>query len=224
MPTSSSTTRIIAIFGFLLLHQGQADVHPRATLRCIADFNGALMLIDDLLDDGQAEPGTAGLGGDIGFEDARQQFERKTGAIVGDQQPCLLAGTLGHDADGRGIPSFERIFRIAQQIVNDLAQLCRIAQHLGQIAGELRLDRHCRTFVEPEYLADQRVEVERLDFRHRQTRIVAEIVDHPLHRLHLVDDRLRAARQHVGVAVHQLAGQLELETLGGQAGSASADS
>ena len=52
----------------------------------------------------------------------------------------LLAGPLGHDADGRGIPSFERIFRIAQQIVNDLAQLCRIAQHLGQVAGESRRD------------------------------------------------------------------------------------
>jgi hypothetical protein len=45
------------------------------------------VFVDNLLDDGQAEAGAAGLGGDIGFEDARQQFDREARAVVGDQQP-----------------------------------------------------------------------------------------------------------------------------------------
>ena len=75
------------MLGLLLLHQGQADVYPRTTLRCIADFDAAVMLFDDLLDDGQAKAGTAGLGGDIRLEDARQHLAWKPRAVVADQQP-----------------------------------------------------------------------------------------------------------------------------------------
>ena len=62
------------MLGFLLLHQRQADVDPRAAVRCIADFDAALVFLDNFLDDGQPKARTASLGGDIGFEDARQQL------------------------------------------------------------------------------------------------------------------------------------------------------
>jgi len=41
---------MIDMLVFLLDYQGQADVNPRTTLRCIADFYGALMFIDDWAD------------------------------------------------------------------------------------------------------------------------------------------------------------------------------
>jgi hypothetical protein len=42
-----------------------------------------MVFLDNLLDDGQAEARAARLGGDIRFENARQQFDRKTGTVVG---------------------------------------------------------------------------------------------------------------------------------------------
>ena len=71
-------------------------------------------------------------------------------------------------------------------------------------------------FVEAQHLADQAVEVEGATSGPAAGRIVAEIVHHPLHRLHLVDDGLGAALQHVGVAVPELVGKFELEALGGK--------
>ncbi|MPN38802.1 hypothetical protein SDC9_186327 [bioreactor metagenome] len=112
---------MMAIFGFLLFHQGQADVDPRAALRCIADFDAALVFVDDLPDDGQAEAGSPGLGSDIGFEDARQQLDRKARAIVGNRQACMAEAPFGTQDDARTLESFQRILGIAQQVVDDLA-------------------------------------------------------------------------------------------------------
>ena len=102
-----------------LLHQGQADVDPRTTLRCIADFDGALMFVDNLPDDGQSKTGTAGLRGDVGLEDARQQLDRKSRPVVRYEQPRVAPGALGDDFDDSMTP-FEGILRIAQEIVDDL--------------------------------------------------------------------------------------------------------
>src|SRR5512139_2707802 len=114
MPTSSSTTRMMAMLGFLLLHQGQADIDPGAALGCIADFYGAQVFFDNFLDDGQAKAGTAGLGGDIGFKDARQQLDRETGAVVGNGQPGTASDLFGADQDTRFGTPLQRVFGVAQ--------------------------------------------------------------------------------------------------------------
>ena len=67
------------------------------------------MFVDNLLDDGQAKAGTAGLGGDIRFEDARQQLDRKAGAVVGQRQAGMATALLGADDDAGACPPFEGI-------------------------------------------------------------------------------------------------------------------
>ena len=103
---------------------------------------------------------------------------------------------------------------IAQQIVDDLPQLAGIAPARRQFGVKLDVDAGLRGFVQPEHLADQGIEIERRQFGRRHARIVGKLVDHALHRLHLIDDRLRRAIEHFGVAAAQLVGQLELQAFG----------
>jgi hypothetical protein len=63
---------------------------------------------------------------------------------------------------------------------------------------------------------DQRVEVNGGQFGCRHARVVAEIVDHALHRLHLGDDGLRRTVEHLGVGAAQVIGKLHLQALGGE--------
>ena len=52
--------------------------------------------------------------------------------------------------------------------------------------------------------------------RQRRARIVAEIIDHVLHRLDLIDDGLRRAVEQLARGAGQLIGQLELQPFGGK--------
>ena len=120
---------MIAIFDVLRFHQGQANIDPRAALGCIAYFDGTQVFFDNFFDNGQAEACAAGLGGDIRFENARQQFDRKTGSVVGNGQTGLTADCFGLDQDARLVTAFQRVFGVAQEIVDDLPQLRGIAEN-----------------------------------------------------------------------------------------------
>jgi hypothetical protein len=91
-----------------------------------------MVFVDNLLDDGQAKAGTARLGGDIGFEDARQQLDREAGAVVGDAQRAQRPPLLGAGSGYTPSRPFQRVFGVAQQIVNDLAQLRGVAENRGK--------------------------------------------------------------------------------------------
>ena len=60
IPTSSSTTRMIAMFAFLLLHQG-SRMSIRRAAPGIAYIDAPVVFIDDFLDDGQAQSGARAL-------------------------------------------------------------------------------------------------------------------------------------------------------------------
>ena len=114
----------------------------------------------------------------------------------------------------RFFTAFLRFFGIAQQVVNNLPQLRRIAPNVGQIRRQHRLDGDVRSFIQPEHFANQPIEVERGQFGCRHPGIVGEFIDHALHGLHLVDDHLRRPVKHFRIATRQLLGQLELQAFG----------
>src|SRR5438094_9729151 len=126
IPTSSSTTRICAI-SLRRFRQGQQYAHRRAAAGPILDRHAAVVLIDDLLYDRQPEPSAAGLGGDVGLEDARHQLLGKAGPVVRHRKLRAISGQLGAHLDrraGAGLPDvLQRILRILDEIVDHLADL-----------------------------------------------------------------------------------------------------
>ena len=98
------------------------------------------MFFDDFLDDGQTQSGTPGFGGDIRFKNARQQFYRKSWTVIGNGQLRLTTGGFGLDQDTGILPPLQRIFGIAQQVMDDLPQLRRIAEDRRQIGRQMRVD------------------------------------------------------------------------------------
>jgi hypothetical protein len=142
------------------------------------------VLVGDLLHHGQPQPGALGLGGDIGFEGALEHLFGEARAVVADASGARraarrvrrgswwLSSTRPSGAFGDGVQ------RVLHQVVDDLAQLRGVAQD-GRQAGcqpGLQAPLSCawRTAPAPRH---QGVQVQRLELRGRQARVVAELVD-----------------------------------------------
>ena len=81
------------------------------------------MLIDNFLDDRQPQSCSLRLGRHIRLKDARHDFRRKTRAIIRHPQLDHRTVATGLDADPRILHALLRILGVAQQIMDDLAQL-----------------------------------------------------------------------------------------------------
>src|SRR5437667_9293089 len=68
----------------------QADDDRRALVWAAGDGDLPLVLFDDLLDGGQAEPGAGSLGGEAGFEDLADMFGGNRRAVVLDRDGHLM--------------------------------------------------------------------------------------------------------------------------------------
>ena len=95
--------------------------------------------------------------------------------------------------------------------------------HLGCISEDARQRRvELRAYrvrklaagIQLKDFADQRIQIQRLQHRRWCLRIVSEIVHHLLHRQHLVDDGIGAARKQCRIASFELLVQLHLQSLG----------
>ena len=180
------------------------------------------MFLDDLLHHGQPQAGAAGLRGDIGFECTLENFFRETGAIVhhleanGTRLAVIRSGGLGRD-DGQAVRKIgHRVERVLHQVVDDLAQLAGVAGQQRQLRREFGTQPAAFLLgrVQAQHLDDQRVQVQRLQPGRGQPRVVAELVDQRLHRLHLGDDGAHRAHQHLLVGAGQLGLELVLQPLG----------
>src|SRR3954462_9357370 len=91
-----------AATGGELAESAAIEDHPdqRATPECVLELDLAEMLLDDLLDDGEAEAGALGAGGHVGLGHPRP-FGRQADAGVTDLDPDL--GSLLADRDGDAI-------------------------------------------------------------------------------------------------------------------------
>ena len=92
------------------------------------------------------------------------------GYCCGQGRERLLGGVLG----------------VLQQVVQHLAQLFGVAQHAGDLRVKFEVDGHGRGFVQMHHIGHQRVQVHGFEHGGGQARVVAEIVDQALHRIHLV--------------------------------------
>src|SRR5579885_931272 len=104
---------------------GQQHSDPGAAFRAVLGIDPAAMLLDDLLHDREAEPRSLGLARDVGVENPAQELALESGPIVTYRHRGVLAvlGGLepGGDLEPRLRRAFERLERIGDQVVEDLA-------------------------------------------------------------------------------------------------------
>jgi hypothetical protein len=99
------------------------------------------VFVGDFLDDGQAQAGAFGLGGDIGFEGALEHLLGEAGAIVDHLQPharrisAFVRAISVRTARGRR-GARHGIEGVLHEVVDDLAQLRGVADDGGQARGQ----------------------------------------------------------------------------------------
>src|SRR5262245_42817485 len=103
MPTSSSTIRISRACAMRSLRSGggrgageverrEDQRDARAARRRVLDREAAAVLVDDLLHDGESEPGALGLGRHVGLERMRDHVFVEAGAVICKREYRLAAG------------------------------------------------------------------------------------------------------------------------------------
>ena len=109
-------------------------------------FDARAVLVGDFLDDRQAQAGALGLGGDVGLEGALEDVLGKAGPAVLHRQahPLARVAPAGcaparprRRARCRG-GRLGRVLRVLQQVVDDLAQLLRVAADRRAARGRAR--------------------------------------------------------------------------------------
>src|SRR5205814_6529497 len=105
--------------------------------------------LDDMLDDGETKTRAGGFAAARRIDavealrDTRQMLSRDAGTMIGDRQRDPAAAAPRGNLDPRVGPVAAVAHGIAEQIVDDLDQLCSIAWYcgkaLGNVDGELAL-------------------------------------------------------------------------------------
>src|SRR5262245_18742975 len=101
------------------------------------------MALDDMLDDGETEPGAAGLPASRRVDaiealgHARQMLAWNARAVIGDRQRRPGPAARRRQANLRAGPGAPVAHRIAEQIVDYLEQLRPVASHRGQVGGDV---------------------------------------------------------------------------------------
>jgi hypothetical protein len=95
--------------------------------------DAAVMFIDDLLDDRQAQAGAARLGGDVGLEDAGNDFGRKTWPMIADRPISAMFCASRADRNKRRI----RASCASSALRSRLWMICRNCVVSPQTGGSL---------------------------------------------------------------------------------------
>src|SRR4029077_19687655 len=99
--------------------QRERNSHRRASspfsARPVLDSHRAVVLVDDALDDREAQSRSLWLGRDVGLEDSLDDGVGKTAAVVADAQPYPAAGELGRDFDPRVAAAGQGVLRVLQK-------------------------------------------------------------------------------------------------------------
>jgi hypothetical protein len=187
-----------------------------AAARRRGELQPAAVLLGDPLGDGQAEPGAALLGGDVGLEDARQQVGR-----AARRRPPRRAPR--HRLPGREAqrpPAGHRLQGVLHQVVQHLEHLVAIGQHRREAGGDLPGERHARRVggEEPQQPLRQLGGRHPLQGRGGQPGEAGELVHDAPQAAHLLADGAGRLLQDLG-EVGPLAGvpqQLHAQSDGGQ--------
>src|SRR4051812_13645014 len=116
MPTSSSTTRIwfadIRVRGLSGRLWRQNDAHVRPVGLHVLDEDTAVVLVDDLLHDGEPETGTLGLRRHVGLEDASHDAFGNPGAIIAHREQDAAGSLAGGHQDAWIIDAGQGVDRV----------------------------------------------------------------------------------------------------------------
>lgn len=199
----------------------EAHRHDGAAAVAIGKLDNTQVLLDDLLDDGQAQPGAAGAGGHIRLDDPLA-VERQADPVVLDRDDDAHALAADADADRAALalalsPGLNRLDAVLDDVGERLPNLPPVADKLGRrdVMVELEADAGMRNLVEKQRLADDVDERLAPEYRLGHAREGRELVHHPAQITDLPDDRLGQAREG-RVALLHLAAVAPLEAFGGE--------
>src|SRR5437879_845837 len=119
----------------------------RALAGCALDVEAAAVAVDDVLDDGEAQPGATQLARARGVDavealgEPRQMVGGDAVALVadGDGDPALAGRTRHHAHRGGGLGVLQRV---VDQVLEHDGELVIVADRAGQFGCEAELERH----------------------------------------------------------------------------------
>ena len=120
--------------------KGKVDAEGGALLRDAATGEIARVLRDDVGGDGEAEAGTAFLGGEEGIEDALLIFGAYACALVNDFDGERGGGSGA--ADAHHVCAVRGLDCIEDEVEEDLLELFGITVELGEICPEIGYELH----------------------------------------------------------------------------------
>ena len=128
----------------------------RAALRARCRPRPAAVLLDDPAHDREPEAGALRLRGHVRVERLLEQAVLETGPVVDDGQRDLVARALRLDHDDRILPPVERLERVRQQVVEELADTPGIGLEQRGLGVERKAERHARVLrvVQVRHLPD----------------------------------------------------------------------
>src|SRR5690606_19109286 len=95
----------------------------RAAVVAVAEADLTLVVVHYFFHDGQPQPRTPGLGGDIGFKCPRQNLGREAVAIVADREQSTAWVGMRCNNNTSLLPVSQSVLRVAQQIMYHLTHL-----------------------------------------------------------------------------------------------------
>src|SRR4029453_15380642 len=104
--------------------QGEADAEGRAARRRGVDRDGAAVLVDDALDDREAEAAAVGLGRVAGHEEARLLLGVEPRAVVGDNE--LERAVEDGGVHAHAAAAIDGVEAIADQVAERLPDLAGV--------------------------------------------------------------------------------------------------
>src|SRR2546423_1167244 len=122
----------------LLIGRGQLDMECRALALPPLGPDPAAVLGDDALADGEADARALVAVDRVqpveGPEDPARLIGREADAVVGDREPAPAVARLRADAHDRA-PAVGELHRVADEVLDELAQPPRVALDAGQRVG-----------------------------------------------------------------------------------------
>src|SRR5213078_1418955 len=191
--SSTTRTRVSGIAG------GQRDRERGPEARRAPHVHLPAVLLDDPVDEREAEPGAPGLGGEERFEDVGEVLRRDAVPGVGDPHLQLAAGDRRRP-DAQLTPLGHGFDRVAAEVPQHLPELLRVRppdEGRGELTDDLEAGRRPAVLEQDEDALERLCDVHRLEGERGWARVLEEVRDDLVEPFGLAHHDLRQALARV---------------------------
>src|SRR5690606_2362103 len=189
--------------------QDQADHSPLPVMkicRRVVQFEPTAMVLDNLLDDGEAKSRALVAGRHIGLQQPLPVFTREALSVVDDVYPICSVEAAGANVNDAAnailtLQAFHRLGRVLHHIAKSLRHQPAVESAVEGLAAEVALEGYVgpADLHEEGSFAQRFAQVDRLHLGFGHSREGREFIDHPADILYLADDRIGALVENLAV-------------------------